>query len=152
MDQGKGWSASSKPLTTTTQVVKLVSSAESRGNCLCLLGGGQRGALNTPLKGQCHLRSILQCTLRGQGHLTMGHDQKQQLDHEWRECVAVLLRANERLRALADAQAELKVAVLDQLRKSDPTNPFLDKQLRNQFMLMAYHQALADAEDENHIL
>lgn len=82
----------------------------------------------------------------------MVHNQNRMSEYERREHVAVLLRANARLRALADAQAELKVAVLDELRKSDPANPFLDKQLRNQFMLMAYHRALADAEVENHIL
>ncbi len=64
----------------------------------------------------------------------------------------MLLRANGRLRAIADAQAELKAAVLNELRISDPANPFLDKQLRKQFMLMAYCRALADAEDENDIM
>ena len=81
--------------------------------------------------------------------MKMVHDQNRPPDYEWRERVLVLLRANGRLRALADAQAELKSAVLNELRKSDPTNPFLDKQLRKQLMLMAYHRALVDAEDEN---
>jgi len=149
MNQGKGYSASYKPLTTTTPAVKLVSSAERWGSYLCLLGGGQLGALSTPLKGQCLRGSILQCELRRQGQMKMVHDQNRPPDYEWRERVLVLLRANGRLRALADAQAELKSAVLNELRISDPTNPFLDKQLRKQLMLMAYHRALVDAEDEN---
>jgi hypothetical protein len=73
-------------------------------------------------------------------------------EYEWRQHVAVLLRANARLRAIADAQAELKVAILNELRKSDPTNSFLDKHYRNRFMLAAYRRALVDVEVDKQVL
>ena len=66
--------------------------------------------------------------------------------------IATLLRACRRWQAIADTQAELKRAVLDELKKFDPANPLLNKHHRNRLMLTAYHRALTDAEDENHIL
>jgi hypothetical protein len=66
--------------------------------------------------------------------------------------ISTLLRACRRWQAIADAQAELKGVVLDELKKFDPANPLLNKHHRNRLMLAAYHRALTDAEDEYHIL
>lgn len=65
--------------------------------------------------------------------------------------IATLLRVCRRWQALADAQAELKVAALDELRKFDPSNPLLDSRYRNRLLLDAYHASLGMAGEVDHI-
>lgn len=65
--------------------------------------------------------------------------------------IATLLRACRRWQALANAQAELKVAALDELRKFDPSNPLLDSRYRNHLLLTVYRDSLCMYGEEEHI-